>query len=274
MRRVLVFLKDSKNALETFKLIEPILKNYGVQYKKFINRRNFVKKLRPVNYELFLVIGGDGTFLSGARIASRYGIPLIGINEGRFGFLTEIKKEEAPEVLPMVLEGKVKIQERLMIDVFLKRGNKIKYLGNYLNDAVVSKSSIARVIRTEVFVNGERIVEVFGDGVILSTPTGSTAYALSAGGPILYPESKNLLFVPICPHTLSNRPLVLPSEFTITFRIASGNTEGYLTLDGQEGTHLKKEDEVIVKTSKYVCKTFAHPYKTFFGILREKLRWG
>jgi len=255
-------------------MVEKVLKELGVSYKKFVNRRELLKVLKPKDYELFLVVGGDGTFLSAARIASRYGVPLVGINEGRFGFLTEIKKDELEEVLPLILEGKSKLQERLMIDVFLKRKNKLRYLGNYLNDAVVSKSSIARIIRTKVFVGKEEVLEVFGDGVILSTPTGSTAYALSAGGPIIYPESKNLLFVPICPHTLSNRPLVLPAEFEVRFRVVSKNMEAFLTLDGQEGFSLKKDDEVIIKRSQYSCKMYAHPYKSFFGVLKEKLKWG
>ncbi|HIQ49335.1 MAG TPA: NAD(+)/NADH kinase [Aquifex aeolicus] len=274
MGRVLIFLKNSKKAIDTFKETEKILKDYGIEYKTVVNKSRIVKRLRPTNYDLFLVIGGDGTFLSAARIASRFGIPLAGINEGRFGFLTEIKKEEIERVLPLILEKKVPLQERLMIDVFLRRGKKLRYLGNYLNDAVISKSSIARIIQTEVFVNRERIVDIFGDGVILSTPTGSTAYALSAGGPILYPESENLLLVPICPHTLTNRPLVLPSEFEVSFKVVSKNMEAYLTLDGQEGTFLEKEDEVIVKKSKYKCLTYSHPEKSFFGVLREKLKWG
>jgi len=207
-------------------------------------------------------------------VASRYGIPLIGINEGRFGFLTEVKREEIPEVLPLILEGKGEIQRRIMIDVFLKRGRRELYLGNYLNDAVVSKSSIARVIRVEVYAQNEKLVEVFGDGVILSTPTGSTAYALSAGGPILFPESENLLFVPICPHTLSNRPLILPSEFTVYFKVVSENMEALLTLDGQRGVDLRKGDVVVVKRSPYECLMYKHPNISFFGVLREKLKWG
>ncbi|AAC07026.1 NAD(+)/NADH kinase [Aquifex aeolicus] len=274
MRKVLVFLKNSKKAFETFKRVERVLKDLNLSYKKFINRKELFKVLKPKDYELFLVIGGDGTFLSAARIASRFGVPLVGVNEGRFGFLTEIKKEEIKKVLPLVLEGRAKLQERLMIDVYLRSRNRLRYLGNYLNDAVISKSSIARIIRTKVFINGEEVLEVFGDGVILSTPTGSTAYALSAGGPIVYPESQNLLFVPICPHTLSNRPLVLPSKFEVKFKVVSENMEAFLTLDGQEGFHLKKGDEVIVKRSRYVCRMYSHPRKSFFGILKEKLRWG
>ncbi|NPA32735.1 MAG: NAD(+)/NADH kinase [Aquificae bacterium] len=272
--KVLVFIKDSREALETFRIVEEVLKREGVKYKKFVNKPKLSKKLRPKGYGLILVIGGDGTFLSASRIASRFGIPLAGINEGRFGFLTEIQREEIHELLPLVLRGEAPLLRRLMIDVYLRRGKKLLYLGNYLNDAVLSKSTLARVIRTEVFVGEEKIADVFGDGVILSTPTGSTAYALSAGGPILYPEARNLLFVPICPHTLTNRPLVLPSESVVSFRVASGDLRAFLTLDGQEGKALLEGDEVLVKRSRYECLTYAHPRKSFFSILREKLKWG
>ena len=274
MRRVLVFLKNSRKAFETFKRVEKVLKGLGINYKKFVNRKELLKILNPKDYDLFLVIGGDGTFLSAARIASRFGVPLVGVNEGRFGFLTEIKKEEIEEALPLILKEGTKLQERLMIDVYLRSKNRLRYLGNYLNDAVVSKSSIARIIRIKVLVGKEEVLEVFGDGVILSTPTGSTAYALSAGGPIIYPESKNLLFVPICPHTLSNRPLVLPADSEVKFTVVSENMEAFLTLDGQEGFPLKKGDEIIIRRSKYVCKMFSHPFRSFFGVLKEKLKWG
>jgi len=228
VKRVLLFLKDSPQLKEVVKELEEIFYTFGVEVKKVVNRKNFTKRLN---------LGGDGTFLSAARTASRYGVPLVGVNVGRFGFLTEIRKEEVREVIPKILEGKGRLRERMMIDVHLKRKNKLVYLGNYLNDAVVSKTNISRIINLKVFVNGEEILEVFGDGVILSTPTGSTAYALSAGGPILYPYSENLL-------------------------------------DGQEGRFLKEGDEVIITKSDYKCKVYEHPSLSFFQILRSKLRWG
>jgi len=274
IERVLLFLKDSPKVKELVKDTEEVLKTFGIKSKKVINRKNFTRKLNLKNYDLVIVLGGDGTFLSAARIASRFGVPLVGINVGRFGFLTEIRREEIKEVLPVVLSGQGKLRERMMIDVYLKRKNKLTYLGNYLNDAVVSKTNISRIINLKVFANGEEIVEVFGDGVILSTPTGSTAYALSAGGPIVYPYSESFVFVPICPHTLSNRPLVLPADFTVKFKVLTKSEEAYLTLDGQVGKVLKSNDEVIVKKSKYKCLVYEHPKLSFFQILRLKLRWG
>ena len=274
VKRVLLFLKDSPKVKELIKDIEEVLDTFGVESKKVVNKRNFAKKLNLRNFNLVVVVGGDGTFLSAARLASRFGVPLVGVNVGRFGFLTEIRKEEVKEVLPSILGGEGKLRERMMIDVYLRRKNKLLYLGNYLNDAVVSKTNISRIINLKVFANDEEIVEVFGDGVILATPTGSTAYALSAGGPIVYPYSESFIFVPICPHTLSNRPLVLPPEFTVKFQVLTKNEEAYLTLDGQVGKFLKNNDEVIVKKSKYKCLVYEHPKLSFFQILRSKLRWG
>ena len=274
MKRVLLFLKDSPKVKELVKDIERILNTFGVESKKVVNKRNFARKLNLRNYDLVVVVGGDGTFLSAARLASRFGVPLVGVNVGRFGFLTEIRKDEVNDVLPTILSGEGKLRKRMMIYVYLKRRNKLLYLGNYLNDAVVSKTSISRIINLRVFANEEEIVEVFGDGVILSTPTGSTAYALSAGGPIVYPYSESFIFVPICPHTLSNRPLVLPPEFTVKFQVLTKSEEAYLTLDGQVGKFLKNNDEVIVKKSKYSCLVYEHPKLSFFQILRSKLKWG
>ncbi len=274
VKRVLLFLKDSPKVKELVKDIEKILDTFGVESKKVVNKRNFARKHNLRNYDLVIVVGGDGTFLSAARLASRFGVPLVGVNVGRFGFLTEIRREEVQNVLPVILRGEGKLRKRMMIDVYLRRKRKLVYLGNYLNDAVVSKTNISRIINLKVFANEEEILEVFGDGVILSTPTGSTAYALSAGGPIVYPYSESFVFVPICPHTLSNRPLVLPAEFTFKFQILTSGEKAYLTLDGQKGEFLKDDDEVIVRRSKYKCLVYEHPHLSFFQILRSKLRWG
>jgi len=272
--KVLLFFKDSPRARETLRFAEELLKKLGVPYDRAVNKERVVKRIKPSRYGLFIVIGGDGTFLSAARVASRGGVPLMGVNEGRFGFLTEFRREELEEYLPLFLEGKGELQRRIMLDVFLKRGRRELYLGNYLNDAVVSKSAIARLVKVEAFAGEEKLVEVFGDGVIVSTPTGSTAYALSAGGPILFPESESLLFVPICPHTLTNRPLILPSSFSLKLKASCEGTPSVLTLDGQKVVSLREGDEVSVKRSRYLCLMFKHPKISFFGVLREKLKWG
>lgn len=274
MSRVALFVKDSEEAKKTAEEIAEFLKSKGHTVKKLLNRPPLGVNLNLKGYRLMVVVGGDGTFLAGARLASRFGIPLLGINEGRFGFLTEIERHEAVEVLKRLFSGKLKRQRRMMLSTYLNRGRRRRFLGNYLNDVVISKSAIARIMEIEVFADDNFMVHIYGDGVIVSSPTGSTAYALSAGGPIIYPDSENILFVPICPHTLSNRPVVLPSNFSMKLKVLSPNRACYLTMDGQEGMYLDRGDVVEVRKSRRFCDIYVHPEKGFFEILRRKLRWG
>ncbi len=274
MRRVFLFVKDSEEARETAGNIAEFLHGKGIHVLSQVNVEGVECASEPKDCDLMVVVGGDGTFLAGARMASRHGVPVVGVNEGRFGFLTEIERDEAKEILEMIFEGKIKPKQRMMLSVFLERKGKRHFIGNYLNDVVISKSNIARLIETQVWANDHYMVNVFGDGVIISTPTGSTAYALSAGGPIIYPYKEAILFVPVCPHTLSNRPVVLPPDFSVKITVLSKNRSSFLTLDGQKGTFLKEGDTVIVTKSENYCLTYSHPEKSFFDILMKKLRWG
>jgi NAD+ kinase len=274
MRKVLLFLKDSEEAKRTSLLLTEFLRSKNCEVTTFVNTPGSKFRLNLRGYFLMVVVGGDGTFLAGARVASRYGVPVVGVNEGRFGFLTEIDKDEARSVLEDILRGKGRKQRRMMITTYLRRGSVRKRLGDFLNDVVVSKSALARIMEIEVSARGIPMMTVYGDGVIIATPTGSTAYALSAGGPIIYPDSENLLFVPICPHTLSNRPVVLPADFTISVKVLSGDRACFLTLDGQRGMYLNRGDVIEVRRSRRYCTIYIHPEKTFFEILKTKLRWG
>ncbi len=271
--KALLFVKDSQRAREVSQRVAEIVKT-GAKLEVFINERTRREKPSLKGIDLLVVVGGDGTFLAGARLASKEGVPLLGINVGRFGFLTEVELEELEEVFGLILEGKIEPQKRMMLSAFLVRDSQELYLGDYLNDVVVSKESLARMVEVEIELQREKVLKVYGDGVIVSTPTGSTAYALSAGGPILYPLMEALLFVPICPHTLSNRPLVFPADFEIRLINLSEDHMAYLTLDGQEGMSLKKDDLVLVKKSQNYCLMYPNPKRSFFGILKEKLRWG
>ncbi|MFN3975853.1 MAG: NAD(+)/NADH kinase [Aquificaceae bacterium] len=270
--KVLLFVKDTPPAVETAKKIKEFLSAKGQRVETFINKRHHLQKPDLEGVGLLVVVGGDGTFLAGARLVAKHSIPILGINEGRFGFLTEVEREEMEEAILRVLKGDIKPQKRMMLSAFLIRSSEEVYMGDYLNDVVISKESLARMVEVEVYVGEESVLKVYGDGVIVSSPTGSTAYALSAGGPIIYPMSEALLFVPICPHTLSNRPLVLPPHFEITLKNLSEGA--YLTLDGQEGLSLKREDRVVVKKSNFYCLMYPNPKRSFFEILREKLKWG
>lgn len=272
--KVLLFVKDHPSAIETAQKMSKFLLSFDVRVETFINRRDGRSKPDLKDVGLLLVVGGDGTFLAGARLVAEHAIPILGVNKGRFGFLTEVEREEMEEVIKKVLSSELKPQRRMMLQAYLKSDGQEIALGDFLNDVVISKESLARMVEVEVFAGSEPVLGVYGDGVIVSTPTGSTAYALSAGGPIIYPQSEALLFVPICPHTLSNRPLVLPPDFEIRLVNLSEDHMAYLTLDGQEGMSLKKGDTVIVKKSPHYCYMYSNPQRSFFEILKEKLRWG
>ncbi|MCS6957937.1 MAG: NAD(+)/NADH kinase [Aquificaceae bacterium] len=272
--KILLFVKDTQSAKETADKVKEFLKQIGAEVELFVNRRECEEKPSLEGVKLLIVVGGDGTFLAGARLVAKHSIPILGVNEGRFGFLTEVERHEMEEVIRHVLDGSLKPQKRMMLSAYLRRGDSESYMGDYLNDVVVSKESLARMVEIEISVQEEMVLRVYGDGAIVSSPTGSTAYALSAGGPIIYPLSEALLFVPICPHTLSNRPLLLPAHFEIKLTNLSPDHMAYLTLDGQEGMSLKKGDTVIVRKSENYCLMYANPKRSFFSILREKLRWG
>ncbi len=273
MKKVLIFIKDSLRARDTAREVRDYLLSRGLRVKAVVNKDGGLS-LSARGYDLMVVVGGDGTFLAGARVASSAGVPVVGVNEGRFGFLTEVEREEAERVLGDILEGRTKPQQRVMLSTYLLRNGRRRALGSYLNDVVISKSAISRITEVEVFVNRKFMVRVYGDGVIVATPTGSTAYALSAGGPILYPDLEALLVVPVCSHTLSNRPVVLPSDFRVLLRPLSSSGSAYLTMDGQRGMSLKEGDGVEVRISSRRCLVYTNPSRNFFKTLQLKLRWG
>ncbi|WP_448584160.1 NAD(+)/NADH kinase [Thermocrinis sp.] len=263
--KVLLFVKNSFNAISTAESVKKFLEAKGNGVEIFINEPE--KSPKEADYKLTIVIGGDGTFLAGARFSAVRGIPILGINEGKFGFLTEVDREECFSIIQEVLEGRLNPQKRMMLSAFVED----RLIGHYLNDVVLSKLSFARMLEVEAFVDGEFMVRVYGDGILVSTPTGSTAYALSAGGPIVHPSLETILFVPICPHTLSNRPMLIPPTSEISL-VSSSLT--FLTLDGQEGIEIEPKRKITVKKSPYYCVLYTHPRRSFFYILREKLGWG
>jgi Predicted sugar kinase len=249
------YVKEDRTAKEFVEYIENQLKTMGQ------------KVVTIEEADILVVVGGDGTFLSAARKFSAFQKPIVGINLGRLGFLTEIPKQDAINMLKLIIEGKYKVIDRMMIDVYLND----KYLGAYLNDAVLARSYLSRLIDIEVYQQEHMIVKLRADGVIISTPTGSTAYALSAGGPILTPELQNILLVPICPHTISIRPMVLSSDALISLKLGDKTKEAYLTLDGQEFFNITQKDNIFIKRSNTVCKTISLEHVSFFDVIRDKL---
>lgn len=228
----------------------------------------------PARVEMIIVLGGDGTLLSVARQVWNRDIPILGVNLGGLGFLTEIHLEELYRVLERVVQGDFKADERdvLSASVIRRGGKVVEFI--VLNDAVINKGALARIIDLETTINGQYVTTFQSDGLIISTPTGSTAYNLSAGGPIVYPSLHTLIITPICPHTLTNRPIVIPDDVEVRALLKSKQQEVILTLDGQQGFPLEYEDVVEVKKAEGRILLVKSPYRHYFELLREKLKWG
>ncbi len=228
----------------------------------------------PIDMEMIIVLGGDGTLLSVARQVWNKNIPILGVNLGGLGFLTEITMDELYRVLERVIQDDFEINEREVLNAaVIRRGERIAEF-TVLNDAVINKGALARMIDLETTVNGEYLSTFRSDGLIISTPTGSTAYNLSAGGPIVYPSLHTIIITPICPHTLTIRPIIIPDDVKIRALLKSKSEEVLLTLDGQQGFTLEFEDVVEVGKAEGHILLIKSPYRHYFELLREKLKWG
>jgi NAD+ kinase len=228
----------------------------------------------PAGTDLVIVAGGDGTLLSAARLAGPRGIPILGVNFGGLGFMTELQPEELYSALERVLRGDYEIEEREALRVRFRRGRAL--LGEYalLNDAVVTKTALARMLVIELRIDGALVATYTSDGLIIATPTGSTAYNLSAGGPILDPRMSAFVIAPICPHAMSYRPLVVPGSVRIEVTLRSLTEEAYLTLDGQVGFPMRQLDAIVVDRHPRSVRLLRVAHRGFFEILQRKLHWG
>ena len=227
-----------------------------------------------VHADLCVVVGGDGTLLAAARLMGDHQVPILAINYGGMGFLTEVTREEMYDALEGVLGGRTVTNTRMMMDVSVHRNGALVESYKALNDMVIHKGTLARIIELEARVDGQYVSKYRSDGLLLSTPTGSTAYNVSAGGPIVYPTMEAIIMTPIASHTLTNRPLVLPPESRIEITLRSIPDDVYVTVDGQVGAKLESEDHVTVRKSGRSVRLIAPTGKDFFDVLREKLKWG
>ncbi len=228
----------------------------------------------PALVDIILVFGGDGTFLGVARLASKHGTPILGINLGGLGFLTEVTVDEIHPMMERILAGDYEVEDRHMLLTTIRRGRKKIGKHEVLNDVVINKQAMARIIDLAIYIDGSHVTTYKADGLILSTPTGSTAYSLSAGGPIVHPTLPVTILTPICPHTLTNRPLVVSSSMKVEIAITTQEPDTYLTLDGQIGIQLSTGDVVEAIQSNTIVKLIKSPYRDFFTILKTKLMWG
>jgi NAD+ kinase len=225
--------------------------------------------------DLAMVVGGDGTMLHVARNLARFSVPLIGVNLGHLGFLTDIPAEHMYEELTRILDGDFETEERILLESEVVRDGKVLHAANAFNDVVINKGQLARLIEFETWLDGEFVNSTRADGIIIATPTGSTAYALSAGGPILHPTLPAIVLVPICPHTLSDRPLAVSSDSRVVIVMTStAQQNAHVTLDGQTNFSIQDNDRVHVRRAEQPV-TLIHPSRrNHYDVLRAKLHWG
>ena len=236
--------------------------------------RSLSRNEMPGQVDLLVVLGGDGTLLATARALSRKPVPILPVNLGGLGFLTVITRDELYPTLELVLAGKAQIERRVQIEGELVRTDEVISSFLALNDVVLNKGAIARILDFDVLVDGHFISTYKSDGLIVSTPTGSTAYSLAAGGPIVAPSVGAFIVTPICAHTLTHRPLVLPDTAQIEVVVKSPREAAYLTVDGQVGIAAHSEDIVRLRKAASCVEIVQPPAKNYFEILRQKLKWG
>ncbi|MGC2424991.1 MAG: NAD(+)/NADH kinase [Nitrospirota bacterium] len=240
----------------------------------YLGLQGVPKEEIPERADAIVVFGGDGTLLSVARLIEEKGTPIIGVNLGTLGFLTTVPVEQIYPTMEMVLLGQYKVQERILLVVSIKREGKVISSNHVLNDMVINKGALARIIEIDTFIDGKFLTTFRADGLIVYTPTGSTGYSLSANGPIVHPSLSCLGITPICPHTLTNRPLILPDTVVFEAAIRSETEDVYLTLDGQVGFLLKPEDVVEAKVASNKIYIVISPMEDYYHMLRTKLKWG
>jgi NAD+ kinase len=233
-----------------------------------------VAKASGPGVDLLVVLGGDGTLLSAVRALDGCEVPILGVNLGFLGFLTEITLDELYPTLDAVLEGKTGVDGRMVLEASVERRGSQRGTYRVLNDVVVNKGAVARISDVEVRVDGRYLTNYKADGLIVATPTGSTAYSLSAGGPIVDPQLPAILLTPICPHTLTHRPLLLDHTATVEIRLVSKNGDVFLSLDGQEGFELQEDDLVRIRQSDRRALLVQSPTRDYYQVLRRKLVWG
>jgi len=228
----------------------------------------------PPQCDMIVVLGGDGTLISVAREIGDLEIPILGVNLGSLGFLTEITRQELFPVLTRVLAGDYTLSDRLMLEVVVERAGDPVANFRVLNDVVINKGALARIIDMKAWVGDSYLTTYKADGLIISSPTGSTAYNMAAGGPIIYPGTDCIVITPICPHMLSNRPIIIPADLVVRIEVMFQDEDVLLTADGQVGMPLQAGDIVSVRRANNCTRLIVSPDKEYFEVLRTKLRWG
>lgn len=244
---------------QEFKDIKVTVFNDSLEIKGAVNKTQ----------DLMIVLGGDGTILSTSREVAKFGIPIFGVNFGHLGFLTEVEAAEFKEGIKQIFRGNYFIEERMMLNCSVNGVNSSQNIA--LNDVVIAKGTLSRIAKYDIEIDENYYTSFAADGIIISTPTGSTAYSLSAGGPIIYPSLNLVSITPICPHSIGIRTLILDGNSKISIKVRDNNDKNFLTFDGQVSLEIKEADEIIISASKYKCKLIKLKNYNYFDILRKKL---
>lgn len=274
----IVYNPSKEGGREVISFISPLLVESGIDFflvktdfKDFSANFDYYTDLKKPDF--VLCVGGDGTILYASRLFAKYDVPIAGIDLGKLGFLMHFSKDELEELILSIKDDSYSVEERMMLKIDIEFKDGRRYSKDALNEVVVSRGKYHRLLDVEVFINGEFFNVYRADGVIVSTPTGSTAYSLSALGPILLPNMRNLIITPICPHSLSVRSIVLDEGSIVLLKVKHSFPASVIVLDGQEYIDIESDVEVKVKKSDYVAKIVSNPKKPFFEILKKKLNW-
>lgn len=279
MKRIGIVVKKDKKAIEKADEFEKWLLSKNIEVIRKISTEidyGFLKKNKssaPSDLDCLFVLGGDGTFLSAARWIGDNQIPVLGIKFGEVGFLAEQYEKNLFTSAESIIKGDFSIQQRMRLLVRVLRDNKEVIRETALNDIVINKGAIARLAEINTYIDNDYLTTYKADGLIISTPTGSTAYSLAAGGPILHPDVPGIIITPICPFTLTNRPLIVPVKAVIKIEISKKATDIMLTVDGQTGVEIDSKDSIIIEKWPHPVNMIQLNNQNYFDILKSKLKW-
>jgi NAD+ kinase len=268
-KRIGLVIKNDPEAEEKARELEKTLGDQCV----VIDVRNSKCEDIPEDIFAMIVLGGDGTFLSAARFIEDRKIPIMGVKFGEVGFLAETTEEGFDNAVTSLFEGKYQIQERTRLDIKVIRDGKQIIDVDVLNDAVINKSALSRLASCAVYIDSIYLTTYRADGLIIATPTGSTAYSLAAGGPVVYPAVPSIILTPICPFTLTNRPLIIPDSTRVEIRLKGSPEDMVLTLDGQEGFEMDPQDRIFIKKSRNAIQMITFEDQSYFKVLKNRLKW-
>jgi NAD+ kinase len=274
MKLIAIVTKNNASAIQAGEALRSWLAARNIHANLLINEPEPSVTPLPAETEVIIVFGGDGTLLSAARHYGQQGTPILGVNVGGLGFITAINLEKLYPILEKVLNHDFQVEERMQLTGKVIRQGEVFCEQSVLNDVVINKGALARIVEIRTYIENEYLTTYRADGFIIAPPTGSTGYSLGAGGPIVFPTLHSITLLPICPFMLTNRPLILPDNLTISAVLDDHSRDIYLTFDGQVGFALQPQDIVEIKKGPGAIRLIKSPYKSYFEILRTKLRWG